>query len=195
MSYDIYNEIKNSIEVKQLILNDNILLEKIIEISNICTKTFKSGKKILICGNGGSACDAQHMVAELVGRFKLERKGLPAIALNSNIAIITAISNDYSYDNIFSRQVEALGIEGDILLGISTSGNSNNILDAIKSANFKGLISIGLIASKGGNMQKFCNYSVVVPSNDTPRIQESHIMIIHILCDLIERNLFGEKNE
>ena len=148
--------------------------------------SLRNGGKVIIFGNGGSAADSQHIAAELVGRFKKERRALPAIALTTNTSILTAIGNDYSYDVTFSRQVEALGKKGDIAFGISTSGNSKNVIAAVKKARGLGLKTIGLSGSGGGELAKVCDYSIAVGSGDTPRVQESHITIIHILCELIE---------
>ena len=156
-----------------------------------CCEVFGTGAKILVMGNGGSASDAQHLAAELVGRFMLERKALPAIALTTDSSILTAIGNDYGFDNIFSRQVEALGSSGDLLIGISTSGNSVNCVNALRKAKTMGLKTVGLLGGQGGAMADMVDFSVVVPSEETPRIQEAHGTIIHLLCDLIEKQLFG----
>ncbi len=154
--------------------------------------TLRNGGKILICGNGGSAADAQHFSAELVGRYKKERKGLPALALTTDSSVLTAISNDYGYDMVFSRQVDALGEKGDMLFLISTSGNSQNLLEAAKTAKEKGIRAIGLLGKGGGKLVALCDSAIVVPSDNTPRIQEMHGMAIHMLCGLIENGLFGE---
>ena len=178
--------INKSIETKknfsQKMLND-ILLS-----ANKCVSCIKNKGKILICGNGGSAADSQHFAAELISKFKLERKALPAIALTTNTSIITAISNDYEFKNIFSRQIKALGQKNDILFAISTSGNSENILEAVKQAKKQHIFTIGLTGEPGGKMKTLCDISLQVPSKNTPRIQESHILIIHIICELIEKH-------
>lgn len=153
--------------------------------------SLKSGGKILVFGNGGSAADSQHMVAELVGRFKKERKPLPAIALTTNTSTLTAIANDYSYDVTFSRQVEALGKAGNIAFGISTSGNAKNVIEAIRKAKSIGLTTIGLTGGSGGALARECDIAIVVGSDNTPRIQESHLMVIHILCELIDNEQAG----
>jgi D-sedoheptulose 7-phosphate isomerase len=150
------------------------------------TKSLKAGGKILIFGNGGSAADSQHITAELVGRFKKERKALAAIALTTNTSVLTAIGNDYGYDVSFSRQVEALGKRGDAALGISTSGNSKNVIEAIRISRKIGLSTIGLLGCDGGKIKAECDIAIVVRSKDTPRVQESHSLIGHILCELIE---------
>ncbi len=152
----------------------------------IATDTLAHKKKILICGNGGSAADAQHIAAEIVGRYKKERRGLPAIALSTDTSILTAISNDYGYKRVFARQIEALANKGDLLIAISTSGNSKNIINAIKSAKSQGCRTIGLSGNDGGKMDDLCDINIVVPSSDTPRIQEMHILIGHIISQAID---------
>lgn len=160
--------------------------DEIRNVAEVAIHTLKSGKKILLFGNGGSAGDAQHIAAELTGRYKKERRGLPAIALTTDTSALTAIGNDYGYDKVFSRQVEALANKGDMLIGISTSGNSENILQAFEEGKKIGCKIIGLSGKGGGKMNEHCNINLVVPSDNTPRIQEMHIMIGHILCHLIE---------
>ena len=152
----------------------------------IATETLKTEHKILLCGNGGSAADAQHIAAELTGRYKCERKGLPAIALTTDTSALTAIGNDYGYEFVFSRQVEALASKGDLLIGISTSGNSQNVINALKKAKEIGCRTVGLSGKGGGKMSEYCDLNIVIPSDDTARIQEMHIMIGHILCQLID---------
>lgn len=152
----------------------------------ISMETMKAGKKILIFGNGGSAADAQHIAAELVGRYKTERRGLPAIALSTDTSALTAIANDFGYKRVFERQVEALANEGDLLIGISTSGNSANVNRALKLGRELGCRTIGLSGKGGGKMHELCDLNIVVPSDDTPRIQEMHIMIGHILCQAVD---------
>ena len=161
-------------------------------IDAVCTG-LSAGKKVLVMGNGGSAADAQHFAAELIGRFKMERPSLPAIALTTDSSILTAIGNDYGYDAVFSRQVEGLASEGDIVFGISTSGNSPNVLSALKLAREKGCVTVSLLGRDGGSIRAVSDYPVVMPSNNTPRIQEGHIMIIHIICDLVEKRLFANR--
>ena len=163
-------------------------IEKPIEIAaNLCIDALKKDNKILLFGNGGSAADAQHIAAELVGRYKTERKGLSAIALTTDTSSITSIANDYGYLNVFSRQVEALANKGDILIGISTGGTSANVISALKLANDLGCITIGLSGKSGGEFNSLCDVNIVVPSEDTPRIQEMHIVIGHIICHLIDQ--------
>ncbi|SNV52225.1 D-sedoheptulose 7-phosphate isomerase [Veillonella rodentium] len=163
-------------------------LKELEFIAAVCKSALSNGNKVLFCGNGGSAADSQHLAAELVGRYKKERKSLPSIALTTDTSIITAIANDYEYNTIFSRQVEGLGKEGDVLIGISTSGNSKNVIEAIKLANQKGIITVGFTGNDGGQMAEFCKYMFNVPSNITARIQEMHILAGHILCELIEED-------
>jgi len=162
------------------------LVPTVEEASQILIETLKSGHKILLCGNGGSAADAQHIAAELTGRYKSERKGLPGIALTTDTSALTAIANDYGYDHVFVRQVEALANKGDLLIGISTSGNSKNIISAFKVAKAIGCNCIGFSGRDGGEMNKVCDLNIVVPSNDTPRIQEMHILIGHTLCQAVD---------
>ena len=161
--------------------------------ANICNDSLKQGGKILIFGNGGSAADAQHIAAELVGRYKLERKGLSAIALSTDTSSLTAISNDYGYEHVFDRQIEALAKPEDVAVGISTSGNSSNVINALQSAKNIGCKSIGLSGKFGGNMNKLCDVNLVIPAKDTARIQEMHILLGHIICHLIELEFRNSK--
>ncbi len=160
--------------------------DKIVEVSEKIYEAFKRGNKLLICGNGGSAADAQHLAAEFVNRFRIERRPLPAIALTTDTSIITSIGNDYSFNEIFSKQIIALGKKGDILLGISTSGTSKNVLNALKVAKELEMINIGLSGDYAEEMGKLCDYYIHVPSKNTPRVQEAHILIEHIICELID---------
>lgn len=163
----------------------------IAEMTTLLVETFTRGGKLLVMGNGGSAADAQHFVAEIVGRFKMERRGLPAIALSTDTSILTAIGNDYGFDKIFHRQVEALAAPGDLVVGISTSGNSPNVLQALQLACEKGCRTVGLLGKDGGTIKDACDLALIVPTFDTPRVQEGHITIIHIVCDLMEKSLFA----
>ena len=183
---DIKSRLLESANVKTKISQDKALLQKIMSSAVKMAEALKDGKKILVCGNGGSAADAQHIAAELVGKFMKERIALPAIALNTNTSVITAIGNDYSYDDIFSRQIEAFGNAGDILIGISTSGNSKNVLKAFEVAKQRSIMTIALTGQSGGKMKDMVDVLINVPSNLTPRIQESHITIGHIMCEIIE---------
>ena len=163
-------------------------VEKTIETAaNLCIKSLKKGNKILLFGNGGSAADAQHIAAEMVGRYKTERKGLSAIALTTDTSAITSIANDYGYLHVFDRQVEALANEGDVAIGISTGGGSINVISALKLANNLGCKTIGLSGKGGGEFNSICDVNIIVPSDDTPRIQEMHIVIGHIICHLIDQ--------
>jgi D-sedoheptulose 7-phosphate isomerase len=164
-------------------------------IADCCTtiaEALRSGNKVLIMGNGGSAADAQHFAAELVGRFLLERRALPAIALTTDSSILTAIGNDYGFDEVFKRQIEALAVAGDVVIGISTSGHSNNVFHALTAANEIGCKTIGLLGRDGGNIGRIVNHNLTVPVKETPRIQEAHGTIVHILCDMVERDLFRD---
>ena len=163
--------------------------EKLEEASKLAVETLNNGNKILLCGNGGSAADAQHIAAELSGRYKTERRGLPGIALTTDSSALTAISNDYGFDRVFDRQVEALANKGDLLIGISTSGNSANILSALKVAKEIGCKTLGMSGKNGGKMTEVCDINLVVPSDDTPRIQEMHILLGHTLCQIIDNEL------
>ncbi len=165
------------------------LIPNIETASEMLTDTLKKGNKVLLCGNGGSAADAQHIAAELTGRYKSERKGLPGIALTTDTSALTAIGNDYGYERVFDRQVEALANEGDLLIGISTSGNSANVLSALKTAKARGCTTIGFSGHTGGAMNEICDINLVVPSDDTPRIQEMHILFGHTLCQIVDNEL------
>jgi len=167
------------------------LSPQIQQLAQRLIQSYQQGAKLLLCGNGGSAADAQHIAAELVGRFLHERQALPAIALNVNDASLTAIANDYGYAHLFARQVEAYGQAGDILIGISTSGNSANVIAACKTAKQQGLYTVGLTGADGGKLKQSCDTCLCVPSNNTPRIQEMHILIGHILCQLVENAYCG----
>ncbi|HIJ95096.1 MAG TPA: D-sedoheptulose 7-phosphate isomerase [Desulfuromonadales bacterium] len=164
---------------------------QIAELVSLMIGTFKKGGKLLVMGNGGSAADAQHFVAEIVGRFKMERPGLPAVALSTDTSILTAIGNDYGFEKVFRRQVEALAASGDLVIGISTSGNSPNVQSALELAREKGCHTVALLGKDGGTIKRVCDLALIVPCYDTPRVQEGHITIIHIVCDLLEKSLFG----
>ncbi len=182
---DIINE---AIHIKEELLHTQI--ENIIKVTKLISVSLKSGGKVLLFGNGGSAADAQHIAAEFVGRFQKERRALAAIALNTNISILTAISNDYGYESVFTRQIEALAKPGDIAIGISTSGKAKNVLLAIRKAEDMDLKTVCLSGGTGGELSKSANISILIPSATTARIQEAHITIGHIICELVERELF-----
>lgn len=187
----IERKISESIEVKRKILEDKELVGKIHKVVEEIVNAFRNDRKVLLCGNGGSAADAQHIAAELSGRFYHDRSPLFAEALHTNTSYLTAVANDYSYDEVFARLVKAKGRKGDILIGISTSGNSPNVIKAIEVANEIGMITVGLTGQTGGKMKGICKYLINVPSTDTPRIQEAHITIGHIICELVEKELFN----
>lgn len=184
--------IQSSIEVKQLLLQDEVLMQQIATVVDVVTNTFKNGNAVYFAGNGGSAADAQHLAAEFSGRFYKDRKALPSDALHCNSSYLTAVANDYSYDIIYSRLLEGLAKKGDVLVGISTSGNSGNIVKAFEMAASMGVITVGFTGANGGKMKNMANYLINVPSNTTPRIQESHILVGHIICELVEENIFGK---
>jgi D-sedoheptulose 7-phosphate isomerase len=183
--------IQASIAVKNQILTDGVIQQTIAQCSALITTAFRNGNKLLFCGNGGSAADAQHLAAEFSGRFYTDRDALPAEALHCNTSYMTAVTNDYSYDVVYSRLVKGMGKQGDVLVGLSTSGNSKNIIAAFEQAKQNGMITIGFTGSTGGKMKDCSDYLVNVPSNDTPRIQESHILLGHIICQLVEEAYFN----
>jgi len=185
----ISKRIKSSIAVKKSLLADKKLLRTIGEVAGVIIEAFNNDKKLLLCGNGGSAADAQHLAAELAGRFYLDRKPLFAEALHVNTSFLTAVANDYSFEEVYSRLVEGKGRRGDILMGLSTSGNSKNVIKALNMAKRKGVLTIGLTGKSGGKMKELCDHIIKVPSSDTPRIQECHIMIGHIICEIVEKAL------
>jgi D-sedoheptulose 7-phosphate isomerase len=184
--------LQDSIEVKQAILVDPLIIAAIEEVAQHCVRVLRTGGKLLLAGNGGSASDAQHIAAELVGRFEIDRRGLPAIALTTNASQLTAISNDYGYEAVFSRQLEAFGGNGDLFIGLTTSGNSANILAAAGVAREQGMTVIGMTGASGGKLEAFCDLCLKIPSTNTARIQEAHITLGHILCALIEAALFSD---
>lgn len=191
MKTKIASIISASIDVKSQLLADAKMQENMASAIDVITNAFQTGKKVLFCGNGGSAADAQHLAAEFSGRFYIDRKALPSEALHCNTSYLTAVANDYSYDVIYSRIVDGTCVAGDVLVGLSTSGNSKNILNAFAAAKEKGVITIGLTGAGGGKMKELSDYLFNVPSTDTPRIQESHILIGHIICELVEAKIFG----
>jgi D-sedoheptulose 7-phosphate isomerase len=186
---------EESVAVARAMLDDRTFLAAVESVAQEMSRALGSGGKLLLFGNGGSAADAQHIAAELVGRFKRERKGLPAIALTVNTSSMTAIANDYGFERVFARQVEALGRPGDLAIGISTSGNSPSVLHALDAAKSGGLITTGLTGRMGGELKSRVDYCLQVPSDNTPRIQEAHILLAHILCEYVEESLFGAQAE
>ena len=187
----IQSIIESSIAVKQQFVSDAAFLEKINTAVTLVANAFKDGFKVQFCGNGGSAADAQHLAAEFSGRFYKNRKALPSDALHCNSSYLTAVANDYSYNDIYSRLVEGTMCKGDVLIGMSTSGNSGNIVKAFEMAKSMGIVTIGFTGAAGGKMSDISDVLLNVPSTDTPRIQESHILIGHIICELVEAQLFA----
>lgn len=183
--------IQNSIAAKQQLLQDEKLLQTIEKCSQIIVEAYRNNKRLYLCGNGGSASDAQHIAAELTGRFYKNRIALPAEALHCNTSYLTAVANDFGYDDVYSRMIEGTTNPGDVLIAISTSGNSSNIVKAVEMAREKKVVTIGFTGQKGGKMTDLCDYLINVPSNDTPRIQECHILIGHIICQIVEEQYFG----
>jgi D-sedoheptulose 7-phosphate isomerase len=190
MQGKIESLIRASIDVKEKLLKDEAMLQQIDTVVDLITNAFRSGKRLYFCGNGGSAADAQHLAAEFSGRFYMNRKALPAEALHCNTSYLTAVANDYSFDVIYERMVDGIMDKGDVLVGLSTSGNSPNIVLAFEAAARKGVHTIGFTGSSGGKLKNSSNYLFNVPSDTTPRIQESHILIGHIICQLVEEKYF-----
>jgi D-sedoheptulose 7-phosphate isomerase len=189
----IKSQISSSIQVKQTLLSNEALLQQIADAAQLIINTYQQKGKTLLAGNGGSAADAQHIAAEFVGRYYFDRPSIPSIALSTDTSIITAIGNDYGYDELFARQVQGYGNEGDVFIGISTSGNSANILKALQVCKEMGITSVALTGQSGGKMEGVADICIKVPSTDTPRIQESHILIGHMICYLVEQALFSKK--
>jgi len=187
----IKKRINKSINIKQVLLQDKNLIKITNNIVDLCIKTIKSNNKILFCGNGGSAADAQHLAAELSGRFYINRKPINAEALHVNSSYITAVGNDFSFNDIYSRALQAKGIKGDVLIGLSTSGNSKNILSAFKIAKKMNITTVGFTGNSDNKLSKKSDFLIAIPSDETPRIQECHMLIGHIICELIESNLFS----
>jgi D-sedoheptulose 7-phosphate isomerase len=190
MTETIRRILEDSVRVKQALLDDQALHAKLEQTSLLIADAFRAGRRVYFCGNGGSAADAQHLAAEFSGRFYKDRKALPAEALHCNTSYLTAVANDYSYEVIYARLVEGMLDKGDVLFGISTSGNSGNIVKAFEAARAKGVVTIGFTGQGGGKMATLSDHLFPMPSKDTPRIQEGHILIGHILCQLVEANLF-----
>lgn len=184
--------IENSISVKQHILQDELLLAQVFEICQLCVSTFQSGGKVILAGNGGSAADAQHIAAEFVSRFRFDRPGLPSLSLSTDTSMLTAIGNDYGYDRLFARQLEANGRAGDLFVGISTSGTSKNVVEAMKICSSLGIKTVAFTGYSGGELKGLSDYCLCVPSQETALIQEAHIMVGHMICGFVEDSLFGE---
>jgi D-sedoheptulose 7-phosphate isomerase len=190
----IKNIIRASIEVKQNVLQNESLLATVEKVVDIIVTAFRNGNRVYFCGNGGSAADAQHLAAEFSGRFYTDRKALPAEALHCNTSYLTAVANDYSFDVVYARMIDGIGEKGDVVVGLSTSGNSSNIIKAFEKAREKNMITIALTGDSGGKMKPLADYLLNVPSTDTPRIQESHILLGHIICQLVEEKYFNTSN-
>ncbi len=191
MSDKIKKLVQSSIDVKTVLMNDAEMIIKMQAVVTVLVDAFKNGNRVFFCGNGGSAADAQHLAAELSGRFYTDREALPAEALHCNTSYLTAVANDYSFEVIYARLIKGITIKGDVLLGFSTSGNSANIIRAFETAREKSVITVGLTGASGGALKELSDYLFNVPSSDTPRIQESHILIGHIICQLVEEQYFG----
>lgn len=189
----IYQNLKDSIELKKKVLESEFLQQTIVKVSEKIVETYGKKGKVLFCGNGGSAADAQHLSAELSGRYYYDRPPLSSEALHVNTSYLTAVANDYSYDLIYSRLVEAVGNEGDVLVGLSTSGNSKNVVNAFQKAREKGMITVGFTGESGGAMKELSDFLVAIPSSVTPRIQECHLLIGHAVCEYVEATLFPKK--
>lgn len=191
MQEKIIDLINESIRNFSNISNDEHMISLIEQISDIIITAFDNENKLLLCGNGGSAADAQHIAAELSGRFEMDRKALNAQALHVNSSYLTAVANDYGFEDVYSRMIEASAKSGDVLIALSTSGNSKNVINAIKKANQKEMVTIGFSGNDGGNMKDLCKYNLIIPSDNTARIQEAHILVGHIICKLIEQKIFS----
>jgi len=187
----IKKRIEESIRVKQALLTNDILLKTIGEVAELITQTYRNNGKVYFCGNGGSAADAQHLAAELSGRFYFDRPPLNAEACHVNTSFLTAVANDYGYEEAFARYIKAVGTKGDVIVGISTSGNSANIVKALETAKTIRMATVSLTGESGGKMKELSDFLINIPSNDTPRIQEAHILSGHIICEIVEKNLFG----
>jgi D-sedoheptulose 7-phosphate isomerase len=187
----IKNIIQASIDVKQQVVKSKELLSTIEKVVEVITQSLQNNGRIYFCGNGGSAADAQHLAAEFSGRFYTDRKALPAEALHCNTSYLTAVANDYSFDVIYARLIDGIGVKGDVLVGLSTSGNSGNIVKAFEVAREKGIITVGFTGLSGGTMKSLSDHLINIPSTDTPRIQESHILVGHIICQLVEEKYFS----
>jgi D-sedoheptulose 7-phosphate isomerase len=187
----IKNIVQASIDVKQAVLNDETLLQTVSDVVEVILAAFRNGNRVYFCGNGGSAADAQHLAAEFSGRFYTDRKALPSEALHCNTSYLTAVANDYSYDTVYARLLDGIGTKGDVLAGLSTSGNSANIVKAFEVAKRNGITTVAFTGMSGGLLKATSDYLINIPSTDTPRIQESHILLGHIICQLVEEKYFA----
>ena len=189
--YLIKRNISDSIRIKQKLLQNDDIMVDIIKVADLIVEAFNKGNKLLFCGNGGSAADAQHLAAEFSGKYYLNRPPLHAEALHTNTSFMTAVSNDFSFDEVYARLIKGIGKQGDILIGMSTSGNSKNVIKALEEAQKKNIITIGFTGKSNGNMKPYCDHLINIPSDDTPRIQECHLMLGHGICELVEKELFS----
>ena len=189
--YLIKRNISDSIRIKQKLLQNNDIMVDIIKVADLIVEAFNKGNKLLLCGNGGSAADAQHLASEFSGKYYLNRPPLHAEALHTDTSFMTAVSNDFSFDEVYARLIQGIGKQGDILIGMSTSGNSKNVINALEEAKKKNIITIGFTGKANGNMKSYCDYLINIPSDDTPRIQECHLMLGHAICELVENELFS----
>jgi len=189
--YLIKRNISDSIRIKQKLLQNDDIMVDIIKVADLIVEAFNKGNKLLFCGNGGSAADAQHLAAEFSGKYYLNRPPLHAEALHTDTSFMTAVSNDLSFDDVYARLIQGIGKQGDILIGMSTSGNSKNVIKALEEAKKKNIITIGFTGKGNGNMKSYCDYLINIPSDDTPRIQECHLMLGHAICELVEKELFS----
>ena len=187
----IRRNISDSISVKQKLLQNDTILTEITKVVDLIVEAFNNGNKLLFCGNGGSAADAQHLAAEFSGRYYLNRPPLHAEALHTDTSFMTAVSNDFSFDEVYARLIQGIGKQGDILISMSTSGNSKNVIKALEEAKKKNIITIGFTGKANGNMKPYCDFLINIPSDDTPRIQECHLMLGHAICELVEKELFS----
>jgi D-sedoheptulose 7-phosphate isomerase len=187
----VTEQIKEASNITELMLKDDALISKVVDVGLKCIECLNSDGKILLAGNGGSAADSQHIAGEFVSRFAFDRPGLAAVALTTDTSILTAIGNDYGYEMLFARQIQALGNLGDIFIGYSTSGQSPNIIKAMREARSKGITTVGLMGNRGGELLDLCDFSLEVPSSDTPKIQEGHLILGHIICGLVENAIFS----
>lgn len=192
MNSSLKRQISESIRVKKAILHDPVLLNGLATVAERIVAAYRQGRKLLLAGNGGSAADAQHIAGEMVNRFRFDRPALPALSLATDTSVLTAIGNDAAFDQVFARQIQALGNAGDVFIGISTSGDSPDIIKALQACGRKRIFRIGLTGKTGGKMKARCDCCLRVPSNDTPRVQEAHIMLAHLLCGMIEELMFGQ---
>jgi D-sedoheptulose 7-phosphate isomerase len=189
VEYELQHQLETSRQLLEYLKNNT---EALVQIADVICQAYRQGKKVMVCGNGGSASDAQHIVGELMGKYRVDRAPLPALALSANVSVMTSIANDYDYEYIFARQLQALVNEGDVVIGLSTSGRSRNVIEAIKEAKKLGAITVAL-TGQGGELANLVHYALEIPSEDTPRIQEAYLVASHMICYVVEKNLFSER--